>query len=195
MPSEQSHPEVPKFLEELRAQVAHVNQTTIVSTPVELTPLQDLANEVRTWLQVIKYKVDDPKQIDDHTMSMIATLEEGIVSQKVLVHCIGGEISAGDVQRLSKSVRIDIPQGILISDKRISRKTAIFDLTRDVSSSQPNKVLDHSLNCRGMNITATVGLDATVGWTGEPRKKQPWEITWSNAVLFGTVRESKEGQV
>jgi hypothetical protein len=62
----------------------------------ECNPLIELAEEVR------------------------ATLELGTVKQRVLVRCIGGEITSIDVDSLDKALDRKTPQGWLISDKRVS---------------------------------------------------------------------------
>lgn len=84
------------------------------------SPLLELAQEVRTWLQAIRYEVSDPQKRDDRTMDMVATLEQGTVKQRVFVRCIGGQITFKDVESLNKTLDRRIPQGWLISDTRIS---------------------------------------------------------------------------
>lgn len=83
-------------------------------------PLAGLAEEVRTWLQAIRYEVSDPQLRNDHTMDMVATLDLGTVKQRVLVRCIGGEIMPADVDELDGMLDRKTPQGWLISDKRVS---------------------------------------------------------------------------
>lgn len=56
-------------------------------------PLIELADEVRIWLEAIRYEVSDLKERDERTVDMIATLEQGTVKQRVLVRCVGGEFS------------------------------------------------------------------------------------------------------
>jgi hypothetical protein len=92
--------------------------------------LIDLANEVRIWLRAIRYEVSDPKEQNDRTVDMLATLDMGAVKQRVLVRCIGGEIDSADVDILDKMLDRKIPQGWLISDTRVSdhaRKQAAQD--------------------------------------------------------------------
>jgi hypothetical protein len=83
-------------------------------------PLTELADEVRTWLQAIHYEVNEPQQSDDRTVDMLATLDLGTVKQRVLVRCIGGEITPADVDALDEVLDRKTPQGWLISDKRVS---------------------------------------------------------------------------
>ena len=93
-------------------------------------PLLELADEVRTWLQAIRYEVNDLQPHDDRTVEMVATLEQGTVKQRVLVRCIGGEITLADVDLLDENLDRKTPQGWLISDKRVSveaRKRAAED--------------------------------------------------------------------
>lgn len=93
-------------------------------------PLLELADEVRTWLQAIRYEVNDPQQCDDRTVDMTAIMELGTVKQRVLVRCIGGEITPEDVDLLDETLDRKTPQGWLISDKRVSgeaRKRATED--------------------------------------------------------------------
>jgi hypothetical protein len=100
----------------------------------ERNPLIELAEEVRIWLQAIRYEVSDLQKCDDRTVDMIATLEQGAVKQRVLVRCIGGEITATDVDLLDKALDRKTPQGWLISDTRVSegarKRTAGDDACR-----------------------------------------------------------------
>ncbi len=96
----------------------------------EHNPLIELAEEVRIWLRAIRYEVSDNQKRDDRTVDMVATLEQGTVKQRVLVRCIGGEITSKDVDLLDKGLDRKTPQGWLISDKRVSdgaRKRAAGD--------------------------------------------------------------------
>ena len=93
-------------------------------------PLIELADEVRIWLEAIRYEVSDLKERDERTVDMIATLEQGTVKQRVLVRCVGGEITSEDVDSLDKALDRKTPQGWLITDKRVSggaRKRAAID--------------------------------------------------------------------
>jgi WD40 repeat protein len=83
-------------------------------------PLLVLADEVRVWLQAIRYEVGDPQHRDGRTVDMIATLEQGTLRQRVLIRCIDGEIIPADVDALDKVLDRKTPQGWLISDKRVS---------------------------------------------------------------------------
>lgn len=82
--------------------------------------LTEFASEVRTWLQAVRYNVTKPKNRDERTLQMLATLEHGMLKQQVLVHCIGGEIEADDVDILDELLDRKTPQGWLICDKRVS---------------------------------------------------------------------------
>lgn len=83
-------------------------------------PLIDLALEVRTWLRAIRYEVSEPLQHNDRTVDMLATLDLGAVRQRVLVRCIGGEITSSEVESFDALLDRKTPQGWLISDMRVS---------------------------------------------------------------------------
>ncbi|HJT28880.1 MAG TPA: SIR2 family protein [Pyrinomonadaceae bacterium] len=119
LPSSSSHPEVYEFLQELATQTTSIRAKT-THRVASLPPLQDLGNEVSTWLQVIRYKVEPAKSLNEHTLRFVASLDEGIVKQKILVHCVGGEINVRDVELLKQNLQLDMPQGLLISDRRVS---------------------------------------------------------------------------
>lgn len=85
-------------------------------------PLIELADEVATWLRTIRYEVSEPQSLDDRTVQMLVTLDQGTVKQRVMVRCIGGEITVGDVDALDEILDRKTPQGWLISDKRISER-------------------------------------------------------------------------
>ncbi len=81
-------------------------------------PLADLANEIKTWLQVIKYEVTDLNPFDERTLDIKAV---NPFEQRLLVRCIGGEINKKDVDELDKLLDRKTPQGWLISDTRVSQ--------------------------------------------------------------------------
>lgn len=121
-PSGPDHPEVTAFLIDLATQVRQARTAISSIAQVDLTPLEELTAEVRSWLQAIRYKVNEPQRFDERSVSMIASMDLGTVKQNVLVRCIGGEITATDVMALKGALNLKIPQGWLISDKRISQK-------------------------------------------------------------------------
>ncbi|MBN8580813.1 MAG: NACHT domain-containing protein [Anaerolineae bacterium] len=84
------------------------------------SPLFTLAEEVRIWLQAIRYEVSEPHYRGDQGIDMIATLDQGTLKQRVLVRCIDGEIMTKDVDELDKILDRKTPQGWLITDKRVS---------------------------------------------------------------------------
>jgi len=108
--------------------ISHLNEypnirnTFFPPTSLALTPLQDLAGEVRTWLESIRYRVSDPQTQDARTIDMIAVLDQGTIKQQILIRCIGGEISPSDIDKLDAKLTRKIPQGWLISDKRVSEQ-------------------------------------------------------------------------
>lgn len=89
---------------------------------VAQTPLEELAEEVRSWLSAIRYSVSDPQPKNDRTVDLVATLNQGTIEQQVLVRLIGGEIRPRDVETLSNDLDIKTPQGWLISDRRVSKQ-------------------------------------------------------------------------
>ncbi|KYK38521.1 MAG: hypothetical protein AYK18_17055 [Theionarchaea archaeon DG-70] len=85
-------------------------------------PLTELTDEVSTWLQAIGYEVKNSQHCNKRTMDILATLDIGTVKQRILVRCIGGEITAADVEALDEVLNRRIPHGWLISDKRVSHR-------------------------------------------------------------------------
>lgn len=100
--------------------------------PTVQTALDDLATEVRTWLQAIRYDVVYLEQSTRAARDLLATLEEGSIKQQVLVRCIDGEVSGAHVDELIKLLDRKVPQGWLVSEKRIS-KSARIRASKDVS--------------------------------------------------------------
>jgi NACHT domain len=84
-------------------------------------PLRDLAEEVRIWLRAVRYETSDISRQGNRTADMVATLDLGTVKQRVVVRCVGGEITAEDVDELDKLLSRRTPQGWLISDKRVAK--------------------------------------------------------------------------
>jgi hypothetical protein len=95
------------------------------------SPLLELTKEVQSWLEAIGYEVGEIKQDSDaRSVHMFAIFESGTVKQNVLVRCIGGVITAADVEVLDENLDRKTPQGWLISDKRVApqaRKQASED--------------------------------------------------------------------
>lgn len=83
-------------------------------------PATALANEVKTWLQAMRYEVSIVRRRDDRSSDMEATLEQGTVKQNVIVRCISDETNASDVIELNDCLDKRSPQGWLISQSRVS---------------------------------------------------------------------------
>ncbi|NMO18735.1 hypothetical protein HPC49_13210 [Pyxidicoccus fallax] len=87
--------------------------------PRKRVALDDLADEIRGWLEAIRYEVTAPVPNGDRYIDMTATLNQGTVKQRILVRCVGGEISASDVDAMDECLDRRTPQGWLVSDKRV----------------------------------------------------------------------------
>jgi hypothetical protein len=61
--------------------------------------LDELAGEVKTWLEAIGYEVSEPTG-EGRTRDMVATLQRGLMRQQVLVRCFEGEIAQADLEAL-----------------------------------------------------------------------------------------------
>jgi hypothetical protein len=84
-------------------------------------PVRELAEEVRIWLRAVRYETSDIRKHSDRAADMVATLDLGTIKQRVLVRCIGGEITTDDIQRTDELLDRKTPQAWLISDKRVSQ--------------------------------------------------------------------------
>ena len=111
--------DVDKLIAELDRQ-PQVRDSFFPPCDIKRSSLEELALEVRLWLEAIRYQIRDMKQMDERCINMIATLEEGTIQQRVLVRCIGGEITGSDVRQLNESLTVKLPQGWLVSDQRVS---------------------------------------------------------------------------
>lgn len=87
---------------------------------VKKDPLWELTNEISMWLKAIRYEVGEPRIVSDRIMEITATLAQGAFKQGILIRCIDGEIKPGDIDELDKYLTRTLPQGWLISDKRVS---------------------------------------------------------------------------
>lgn len=86
------------------------------------TPLQELADEVRTWLKAVRYEVEDVQGESGNRLDFIAIFKQGTVKQQVLVRCVGGEIIPKEIDDLSTLLNLQTSQGWLVSDQRVSRR-------------------------------------------------------------------------
>lgn len=117
------HPEVVEFLKDLSAQVQeHQNQARLEVRSV--TPVERLAQEVTEWLSAIGYQVNREVASNDQLLCFTAGLEQGSVSQRVRVHCIGGEIRAFHIEDMDASLNRRTNQGWAICDQRVSPQAA-----------------------------------------------------------------------
>jgi hypothetical protein len=110
-PSQPEPPEVHIFLNDLMQQVKQVREAIKAPIPGPATPLEDLAAEVGTWLQAVRYELTERQRRNTRTLEMLATLDQGTIKQRVLVRCIGGKIAAGDVAELDAVLDRKTPQG------------------------------------------------------------------------------------
>ncbi|MFC2032558.1 SIR2 family protein, partial [Chloroflexota bacterium] len=119
-PSSTTHPEASTFLNDLAVEVAHSRSVLPHKRMSIREPLDQLVTEMTIWMRAIKYEVSAPQVRDDRTIDLYATLDRGTFKQRLVVRCIGGEVSVADVQSLDKQLDRQVPQGWLVSDRRIS---------------------------------------------------------------------------
>ncbi len=119
-PSGPQHPEVIEFLTKLTEQVKKIKKKAAPGAAIQVSAPGKLAEEVKAWLQALGYEVSLPTRLDDRIMEMSALLEKGTVSQRVLIRCIGDEITLADVEALDEVLTRKVPQGWLITDTRIA---------------------------------------------------------------------------
>ena len=118
------HPEVQQFLDSLATEV-HRARRVAVATPVRIAPVERLAQEVTEWLSAIGYRVEQESTRPEAgagagRLYLTASLNQGSIAQRVRVHCIGGEISATDIDALDSSLDRRTNQGWAICDQRVS---------------------------------------------------------------------------
>lgn len=95
-------------------------------------PLLTLADEICIWMRAIHYELSEIKKVTERTAEIEATLEQGTVRQRLLIRCIEGEITAEDVSQLDSTLNRKIPEGWLISDKRVSNQARNFAAKDDL---------------------------------------------------------------
>lgn len=84
------------------------------------SPISELAKEIRVWLSAMHYEVTDPSSSQFKRVEMKATFNQGTVNQSVLIWCYEGEIKPGYVEEMDKLLDRNLPQGWIISDKRVA---------------------------------------------------------------------------
>jgi predicted NACHT family NTPase len=119
-PSAPHHPEVEEFLKQLTTEVKKLKKITTPDIELKAPHVKQLAQEVKTWLEALRYEVTPHEYKDDRVMEMEAAMDQGTVTQRVLVRCIGDEIKASDVDALDELLTRKVPHGWLITDQRIS---------------------------------------------------------------------------
>ena len=118
------HPEVAQFLDSLDSEVRQARRAAVRAAP-RITPVERLVQEVTEWLSAIGYQVGQEHEqsepaIGSDRRSLIASMSQGSIDQRVRVHCIGGEISAADIEALDARLDRRINQGWAICDQRVS---------------------------------------------------------------------------
>ena len=83
-------------------------------------PLINLAEEVRIWMQAIRYEVGEIIRIDERAVEIFAASEQNNFRNRVFIRCIDGEITRSDVAELENKLTVKIPRGWIISYKRVS---------------------------------------------------------------------------
>lgn len=84
------------------------------------SPLVELGEEISLWLEVMNYEISEFIQINDRTLEIKAVFNVGPITDRICVHCIGGEIDDSDIESLDKVLDRTYPNGWLICDQRIS---------------------------------------------------------------------------
>ena len=82
----------------------------------EKSALDQLVEEVKTWLEAIGYELSGPKG-EGPIRDMVATLQRGLMRQQVLVRCFEGEIAQADLEALEVEPS---PQKWAISEMRVA---------------------------------------------------------------------------
>lgn len=92
--------------------------------------LESLAHEVRTWLRALSYEIYEMIPIDRETIEMEASADHGISNQKVLVVCLNRDLKIYDIDNIFSRIDMDMPSGLLITNKRISLKVSDYAYTK-----------------------------------------------------------------
>lgn len=98
-------------------------------------PLSELVSEIGVWLRSTRYEVGEPYvSKDGRSTDLIATIQQGTINQRVLVRCIGGEVTPADVRELDNKLDRKTNQGWIISDKRVSDEARRVSTETDVEA-------------------------------------------------------------
>lgn len=89
-----------------------------------------LAHEVRTWLRALSYETYEIIRIDNDTVEMVASIELGASNQKLLVACYNRELKIYDIDNISNRINIEIPSGLLITNKGIHLNVSNYAYTK-----------------------------------------------------------------
>lgn len=110
--------------EELRKQS---ERRTKVSQQV--LPVDELVKEVIFWLQAMGFEITGQHRVSEGCVELTVEKKEGLVFQRVLVHCVDGETDLPRVQSLESAlIENGIPLGWIISDKRIAQTASNYVL-------------------------------------------------------------------
>ena len=119
------HEPTKRLPDEIRAALSHMEKRP--------DPLSELASEIGVWLRAIRYEVGEPQvSKDGRSIELVATIQQGTFNQRVLVRCIGGEVSTVDVTELDEKLDRKTNQGLIISDKRVSDEARRVSTDTDV---------------------------------------------------------------
>jgi hypothetical protein len=97
-----------------------LREIIFLSDKKKVTSTIKLALEIRTWLRAINFEVSEPVLICGTKSEMEASLNQGPIRQRILIHCIEGEIEPCFIEEIDKSLNRNRPEGWIISEQRVS---------------------------------------------------------------------------
>lgn len=101
--------------EELRKYWSRKTRASAVALPVD-----DLAKEVRFWMKAMGFEVTRQERIVG-AVELTAERDEGLLSHRMLVRCVDGEIDVFGVRTLQERMAsLGVQSGWIVSDRRVS---------------------------------------------------------------------------
>ena len=121
-------PEVLRYAQQVLEESAEERITLERSS----SPLDSLTKELIFWVRAIGYKILGQQRLNDWCTEVTAEKRDKLTSERVLLHCIDGEVDPAKVHFLENATsEKSIQVGWIVSDKRVANSARVYASQRE----------------------------------------------------------------
>lgn len=90
-------------------------------------PLDELARELIFWLKIMRYNIVEQRRLSEWCTQLVAEKKDSLMNERILLHCVDGEIDLLTVHSLEKAlVEKNTQLGWTVSDKRVANSARVY---------------------------------------------------------------------